>query len=651
MTHPKPFWEPKESFTNESNMTAYKDWLNKTYHTEISDYQSLWKWSVNQQNKFWESILDYFNIDYSGNYESVSTTPKEMHETRWFNGIKISYAEHIFKNFSEKIPAIVFKSEHLPYKEISWHSLKLQTGKIADYLISCGVKKGDRVCSMLPNSPEAIVSFLATNSLGAIWTSCSPDFGTKSILDRFSQIEPKVFITANAYQYNGKLFDKTADINTINDSIPSIKNVLMVNYISDIETQISHDSWEKVISGKEVKLKFERVEFNHPIWILYSSGTTGKPKSITHSVGGILIEHFKALGLHQNVKPGDTFFWYSTTGWMMWNYAISALLVGGTVAIYDGSPTFPDTFALWRFAEEAEITHFGAGASYYLFCMKEEMDFTKNKSIKSIQSFGSTGSPLPPEGFEWFKEKVNPDAWIISLSGGTDICSGFVGGNPLEPIYKGEIQCIMLGVNLKSYSEKGFSVTNELGEMVIENPMPSMPIYFWNDENNKKYKSSYFNMYPGKWRHGDWIKLTPRNTLIIYGRSDATLNRGGVRIGTSEVYSAAESVDEVSDSLIVCIDYDDGTQKMPLFVQLKEGIELNMKLKQKIKKKIKTEYSARHIPDKIFQVFEIPYTISGKKMEAPVKKILSGIPIEKAASLDAMKNPAALIFFTNLKIS
>lgn len=650
MSQPIPFWKPRESFTKKSNMTAYRVWLNKTYQTKISNYQSLWEWSVNQQDQFWESILNYFNIDYSGNYESVRSASKNMYETRWFKGIKVNYAEHIFRNHSENNPAIVFKSEHLPFEEITWQYLKSQTGKVAEYLKSCGVKKGDRVCSMLPNSPEAIVSFLATNSIGAIWSSCSPDFGTKSILDRFSQIKPKVFITTNAYQYNGKLFNKTDEVNTIKTSIPSIKNVLMVNYIPNIETEPSHDSWEKIISGKEFKLEFERVEFNHPIWVLYSSGTTGKPKSITHSVGGILIEHFKALGLHQNVKPGETFFWYSTTGWMMWNYAVSALLVGGTVAIYDGSPTFPDTSTLWRFAEEAEITHFGAGASYYLFCMKEGMDFTKNGRLKSIQSFGSTGSPLPPEGFEWFKEKVNPDAWIISLSGGTDICSGFVGGNPLEPMYKGEIQCRMLGVNLKSYSENGLSVTNELGEMVIESPMPSMPIYFWNDENNKKYKSSYFDMYPGKWRHGDWIKLTPRNTLIIYGRSDATLNRGGVRIGTSEVYSAAESVDEVSDSLIVCIDYKDGTQKMPMFVQLNEGLELNMKLKQKIKKKIKTEYSSRHIPDKIFQVSEIPYTISGKKMEAPVKKILSGIPIDKAASVDAMKNPEALQFFANFQI-
>lgn len=646
MSEPKILWKPKKSFTKASNMDAYRVWINKTQQLELNDYQELWNWSVNHQNEFWESILNYYQIDYSGKYKAVKTTPKSMHETRWFQGIELSYAEHIFKNLTNETPAIVFKSEHHELQKITWESLHLQTGKVASYLKSCGVKKGDRVCSMLPNSPEAIVAFLATNSLGAIWTSCSPDFGIKSILDRFSQIEPKVFIAANAYQYNGKIFNKIDEIKEIKASIPSIKNVLVVDYIDDIETDLISDSWKNIQSEKEVELNFERVDFNHPIWILYSSGTTGKPKAITHSVGGILIEHFKALGLHQNVKPRDTFFWYSTTGWMMWNYAVSALLVKGTVAIYDGSPAFPDAYALWNFAEEAEINHFGAGASYYLYCMKEGMDFTKNERIKTIESFGSTGSPLPPEGFDWFNKKVNPNAWIISLSGGTDICSGFVGGNPFEPVYEGEIQCRMLGVNLQSYSESGEPVVNELGEMVIENAIPSMPIYFWNDKNNQRYMSSYFDMYPGKWRHGDWIKITHRNTLIIYGRSDATLNRGGVRIGTSEIYSAAESVEEVSDSLIVCIDHDDGTQTMPMFVQLKEGIQLDIKLKQKIKKKIKTQYSSRHIPDKIFQVSEIPYTISGKKMEAPVKKILSGIPIEKAASVDAMKNPKSLDYFT-----
>ena len=650
MSQPKIVWRPKESFTNDSNMNAFKNWVNKNYQQKFNTYQELWNWSVNKHDQFWESILKYFDLSYSGKYSKVKSSTGEIHETVWFKGIQLNYAEHIFKNDFSHNPAIVFQGEINEYQEISIETVKSKTAKIAAHLKEKGVKKGDRVCSMLPNSPEAVIAFLATNSLGAIWTSCSPDFGTKSIIDRFSQIEPKVFIATNAYQYNGRIVNKTNEIRSIQQAIPSIKNTLLLEYVSNINTDLQCDIWGEIIKREETELQFKRVDFNDPIWILYSSGTTGKPKAITHSVGGILIEHYKALSLHQNVKPGDKFFWYSTTGWMMWNYATSALLAGGTVAIYDGSPAFPASDILWSFAEKSQITHFGAGASYYIFCMREGMDFTNYKNIKKIQSFGSTGSPLAPECFDWFYEKVNPNTWLISLSGGTDICSGFVGGNPFEPIYRGEIQCRMLGVNLKSYTEEGISVIEKLGEMVIENAMPSMPIYFWKDENNKQYKKSYFEMYPGKWRHGDWIKITERNSLIIYGRSDATLNRGGIRIGTSEVYSATESVDEVADSLVVCIDHDDGTQTMPIFIQLKENAELDMKLKRKIKKAIKDQFSSRHIPDQFFQIPEIPYTISGKKMEAPVKKILSGIPIEESASIDAMKNPKSLNYFVGLNL-
>lgn len=650
MSIPKVLWTPNPSFTDESNMNSFLKWVNKEKQQNLSNYQELWNWSVNKQDSFWESILEYFKVDYSGKYESVTNSTNSIINTKWFDGIQLNYAEHIFRNQFKKSPAIIFQGESHDYQEISIAELKSKTSKIASYLKSKGVKKGDRVCSMLPNSPEAIIAFLAANSLGAIWSSCSPDFGTRSIIDRFSQIEPKVFFATNGYKYNGRVFNKIDDIKSIQASIKSIESTVIVDYIEEIENTAVSDAWETILQQPESTLTFERVDFSDPIWILYSSGTTGKPKAITHSVGGILIEHFKALGLHQNVKPGDKFFWYSTTGWMMWNYAVSALLVEGTVTLYDGSPAFPQADVLWQFAEKAEITHFGAGASYYIYCMKEGMDFRENKAISNIQSFGSTGSPLPPEGFDWFYEKVNPNAWVISLSGGTDICSGFVGGNPFEPVYEGEIQCRMLGVNLKANSEHGESVTDELGEMVIENAMPSMPIYFWNDHDNERYQSSYFEMYPGKWRHGDWIKITNRNTLIIYGRSDATLNRGGVRIGTSEVYSATESVEEVADSLVVCIDHEDGTQSMPMFVQLKDGFELDMKLKRKIKKEIKSQFSPRHIPDKIYQISEIPYTISGKKMEAPVKKILSGIPIEKAASVDAMKNPKSLDFFVGFQL-
>lgn len=650
MSAPKILWKPEKTFTENSNMFKYMNWVNEHYNIEISDYQQLWNWSVNHQDIFWESILKYYNISYSGNFIQARTSKTEIIENKWFEGIQLNYAEHVFKDKSNDTTAITFQKEGGELINISIKELKSKTAKLASYLKSKGIGKGDRVCSMLSNTPEAVIAFLATNSLGAIWTSCSPDFGTKSIIDRFSQIQPKIFISVNGYHYNGKSYDKSSDVETIQNSITSIESIILIEAIEAPSVKNKGESWNTIQNGPDCELTFERVDFSHPIWVLYSSGTTGKPKAITHSVGGILIEHFKALGLHQNIKPGDKFFWYSTTGWMMWNYATSSLLLEGTIAIYDGSPTFPDKDSLWRFAEKAEINHFGAGASYYLYCMKEGMDFTKNEVINKIQSFGSTGSPLPPEGFSWFYENVNPNAWVISLSGGTDICSGFVGGNPMEPVYEGEIQCRMLGVNLQAYNENGNSAKNELGEMIIENAMPSMPIYFWNDENNARYRSSYFEMYPGKWRHGDWIKITERNTVIIYGRSDATLNRGGIRIGTAEVYSAAESIEEITDSLIVCLDHEDGSQTMPIFIQLKPNETLNDELIKKIKSTIRSQFSPRHVPDSFYQIDEIPYTISGKKMEAPVKKILSGIPIEKAASVDAMKNPKSLDFFVGFQL-
>ena len=650
MSSPKVLWQPEPSFQAKSNMKIFMNWVESAYGISFKSYEELWEWSINNNNEFWECILKFYNISYSGSYTNTKSKTSNIIETEWFKGVLLNYSEHVFKNEFAGKPAIVFKSEQNNLEEISIEELKSRTAKLAFYLKTKGIKKGDRVCAMVSNTPDAVVSFLAVNSLGAIWTSCSPDFGTKSIIERFSQIQPKLFITVNGYHYNGKFYDKSQDALTIQNTINSLEETIIIEAIENTEVTIKGEKWSDIQKEPEQELTFERVDFSHPIWILYSSGTTGKPKAITHSVGGILIEHFKALGLHQNIKSGDKFFWYSTTGWMMWNYATSALLLEGTIAIYDGSPTYPNKSSLWEFAEQANITHFGAGASYYLFCMKEGMDFTQNTAIKNIQSFGSTGSPLPPEGFEWFYNNVNPNAWVISLSGGTDICSGFVGGTPLKPVYEGEIQCKMLGVQLAAYSENGLSIKEELGEMVIEQAMPSMPIYFWNDENNARYQSSYFEMYPGKWRHGDWIKITDRDTVIIYGRSDATLNRGGVRIGTAEVYSAAESLEEVDDSLVVCLDYPDGSQSMPMFVKLKDGIDLSPKLKGKIRKTIKTQFSPRHVPDKIFQIQEIPYTISGKKMEAPVKKILSGIPIEKAASKDAMKNPESLEFFKGFSI-
>lgn len=650
MSLPKKLWTPSKEFSESSNMYQFMNWVNKNHKKTFTSYQELWDWSTANNESFWTSILKFYNIQYSGKFEKVLSTNTPMHETKWFEGISLNYAEHVFTNESTINPAIIFKNETSELTEISWEDFKNATAKLAKYLKDIGVEKGDRVCCMLPNTPESVIAFLATNSIGAIWSSCSPDFGTKSIIERFQQIEPKVFITANAYNYNGKTYNKHEAVKEITNTLASLEKTISVNYITTSDKIEGENiaSWESIQKEPKVELNFERVPFDHPIWVLYSSGTTGKPKAITHSSGGITIEHYKALGLHQNIKPGERFFWYSTTGWMMWNYANSALLVGGTLVIYDGSPAYPKNEVLWDFAQDAEIDHFGAGASFYIHCMREGLCFNNNQAIQRIKSFGSTGSPLPPETFDWLYKKVNNEAWVVSLSGGTDICSGFVGGNPMDPVYEGEIQCRMLGINLQAYSEAGTTVHNELGEMVIEKPMPSMPIFFWNDVNHKRYISSYFEMYPNVWRHGDWIKITPRNSLIIYGRSDATLNRGGVRIGTSEIYSAIEGIDEITDSLVVCIDQENGTQYMPSFIVLKEGITLNNNLVKKIKTTIRTQFSPRHVPDNFISIAEIPYTISGKKMETPVKKIMMGVPVEKAASKDAMKNPDSLLFFENL---
>ena len=640
-------WSPNKEFIDASNLNSFLDWVNTKYNFGFKSYDELWNWSVTNSADFWISILEFYDISFSGNYDIAITKGNEMLDTKWFEGTQLNYAEHIFKNKKDNDVAIYFANELGENRNYTWQELKSETAKLAEYFTGNGVTVGDRIVGFLPNIPEALIAFLACNSIGAVWSTCSPDFGTKSVADRFEQIEPKILLLANGYSYNGKVFDKTSQNNELIKALPSLTKVVSITYISsipDFSNPLSIN-WKDIPSAKS-DLKFTRVNFNDPIWILYSSGTTGKPKAITHSVGGILSEHFKALGLHQNVKKDEVYFWYSTTGWMMWNYANSSLLLGAKLLIFEGSPNYPNLSNLWDLAAKLKVNHFGAGAGFYIACMKENIAIPELPDLKSI---GSTGSPLPSEAFSWIYNSVKSDVWLISLSGGTDICSAFVGGNPLAPVYEGEIQCRLLGVDLHAYNESGEKVIQELGEMVIDSPMPSMPIYFWKDDNNEKYRESYFTHYAGKWRHGDWIKISNRGSIIIFGRSDSTLNRGGVRIGTSEVYSAVESVPEVKDSLVLCLDLDGGKQYMPLFVVLKEGFELSDLLKNKIKNQLKTLYSPRHIPDEIVLISEVPYTISGKKMETPIKKLLMGIPLEKSASKDAMKNPDSIDFFENFK--
>jgi len=605
-------------------------------HIHRNDYSVLWKWSADNASEFWENLLDYFDIQYDGEYSEIITGTKMPH-VKWFEGISLNFAEHVFRKTSSQSPAIVWGSETTDPQEITWNELKESVAAFASFLKQEGVKPGDRVAAYLPCIPEATIAFLAANAVGAVWSSCSPDFGTQSVVDRFLQIEPKVFIAKDTYTYQGKTYDKSTTIKEIVDQIPSIKTLVVVG----------KESWTKAIQPTGAELTFERVPFSHPIWIVFSSGTTGLPKAITHSHGGILLEHLKYLTFHNDLHESERLFWYTTTGWMMWNYVQGVLLCGATAVLYDGHPGYPNLNRLWEFCDKAKVNHFGTSAGFLLACRKANIEPAKTLGLKELRSIGSTGSTLPEEGFEYIYENVKKDLWLTSMSGGTDVCSAFVGGNPLWPVYSGEIQCRALGCSLEAWDDDGKSVVKEVGEMVITKPMPSMPVYLWNDKDFLKYEDSYFSTYPGVWRHGDWIEITEHDGVVIYGRSDATLNRGGVRIGTSEVYRAVDKVKEVQDSMIICLERPGGKFYMPLFVVLKPGHELDETLKKKINTVLRDDYSPRHVPDDIIAVPDIPYTISGKKTETPVKKILMGKDPRKVINTGALRNPESMNFFMN----
>ncbi len=646
-----PLWIPSEKFKESANLTHYMKWLQETYGLNFTDYHALWRWSVDNVSEFWLSILHYFNVQYNGE-DSPILEGSSMPHYKWFEGIQLSYAEHIFRNATEKYPAIISLEEGKQIKAISWNELTQQTLQVQAYLKNLEINPGDRICAYMPNCPETTFAFLAANSLGAIWSSCSPDFGVESVLDRFIQTEPSVLFVVDGYLYNGKFFDKTESIKALIENLPSLKKIIILHHPqADLK---SFPYSEKIIFFHDLpapiqkNLTFDRVPFSHPIWILYSSGTTGLPKAITHSTGGILLEQLKYGAFHNNYKPGDRCFWYTTTGWMMWNYLHGSLLAGGTMVLYDGSPAFPDLNTLWKFIQDAGITHFGTSAGYILACMKANLHPGKDFKLNTLQSIGSTGSTLPPEAFHWIYNEIKKAIWLTSMSGGTDVCSAFVGGNPLLNVYVGEIQCRALGCSLEAFDEDGNAVVNEVGEMVITKPMPSMPVFFWNDSNKERYTESYFEQYPGIWRHGDWIEITKHKGVIIYGRSDATLNRGGIRIGTSEIYRAVDKIPEVKDSLIICIEKNNGGFWMPLFVVMQEGQTLNDNVKKKINALLKNEYTPRYVPDEIMVVPDIPYTMSGKKTEAPVKKVLMGKDPKKVVNAGALRNPAAMDFFIHL---
>ena len=639
-------WEPSEKMKQQANLTKYMQWLGREKGLVFDDSEKLWKWSVDNLEEFWASIWEYFPVHSSKPYKTV-LIERKMPGAKWFAGAELNYAEHVFRNATPSRPAIVFQSETMPLTEISWEDLHQKVGTVAHALRAMGVQRGDRVVSYLPNIPEAAVAFLATASLGAVWSSCSPDFGTRSVIDRFQQIEPKVLFAVDGYYYNGKAIDRRTTVTELQQSLSTLQKTVLVPYLfSDLSVERYDNAvlWQDMLQTS-ASLTFEQVPFEHPLWVLNSSGTTGLPKAIVQSQGGILLEHIKSLYLGLDLKEDDRFFWYTTTGWMMWNLLLGGLLLGTTVLLYDGSPSYPDMNALWKYAEQSKMTFFGTSAGYLLACMKAGIEPGKTFDLSRLRGLGSTGSPLPPEGFQWVYQEIKKDIWLASVSGGTDVCSAFLGGSILLPVHAGELQCRSLGAKVESFDESGRSLIDEMGELVLTEPLPSMPLFFWNDPGEKRYRESYFEVYPGVWRHGDWVKITSRGSAVIYGRSDSTINRKGIRMGSSEIYRVVEDIPDILDSLVVGIERTGGDYYMPLFVVLKPNLELDATLKGKIRDKIRANLSPHHVPDDIIAIAEVPRTLNGKKLEVPIKKLFMGVPLEKAISVDSMSNPQAMHFF------
>jgi acetoacetyl-CoA synthetase len=619
---PTLLWEPPADVVERAVMSRY---MRERGHTS---YEQLWRWSVDDLEGFWASIWDFFGVE--GGYDRVLASA-EMPGATWFPGAEVSYPEHLFRGKDPSAVAIVHASELRDIAELTWGDLEVQVARIAGGLRALGVQKGDRVAAYMPNIPEAVAAFLATASIGAVWSSCSPDFGARSVIDRFAQSEPKVLLAVDGYRYNGRDFDRREVVDGIAAEVGG--RVVRLGYLDG-------SGWEDGFE-QPGELTFERVPFDHPLWVLYSSGTTGLPKAIVHGQGGILLEHLKKLHLHVDAQAGDRVFWFTTTGWMMWNFLVSGLLTEAAIVLYDGSPAQPDMDVLWDLADRAGVTCFGTSAAYIAACMKAGVEPAKGRDLSKLRAVGSTGSPLSPEGFRWVYEHVGEDTWLFSTSGGTDLCTAFVGGCPLLGVYEGELQARALGASVEAWDPEGRPLVGEVGELVITKPMPSMPLYLWNDPEGERYRESYFDMYPGIWRHGDWIEITDRGTAIITGRSDSTINRGGVRMGTAEIYRAVLAVDEVVDALVV----DVGT--MPLFVVLREGAELDDELVKRIRARVREDCSPRHVPDEVVAVEEVPRTLSGKVLELPVKRILQGTPPEQAASRDSLANPKALDFYVS----
>lgn len=646
-----PLWKPTAETIDRANLTHYMQWLDANKGLRFETYPQLWQWSVEHIEEFWESLFAYFNLVYSRPWSEV-LEQRTMPGASWFPGAQLNYAENIFAKSTPERPMMFYQAEDQLLAEISWEDAALQVSRLAQAMRVMGVGRGDRVVAYLPNIPEAVFSLLAAASLGAIWSSCSPDFGSRSVLDRFAQIEPKVLIAVDGYQYNGRIFDRLEVVAELCAALPTLERVILVPQIGrDASLPPNMTTWADALAGSTPtpQLSFEQLPFDHPLWVLYSSGTTGLPKPIVQGHGGILLEHIKAAVLHNDLRSEDRFFWYTSTGWMMWNYVIGSLLSGTSIILYNGSPGYPDLHSLFALAERSGMTYFGTSAAFIAACMKADIHPGKVYDLSRIRAVGSTGSPLTAGGFQWIYDNINPHLALESLSGGTDLCTGFVGGVRTQPVYRGEIQGAWLGAKVQAFNEAGEPVLNEVGELVIAEPTPSMPLYFWGDQQMDRYRRSYFEMFPGIWRHGDWIAFNDRGGCVIYGRSDSTINRQGIRMGTSEFYRVVEAFDEVVDSLIIDLELLGRASYLPLFVVLRQGAVLDSELKAAIKQQLRQEVSPRHVPDEIIAIDEVPYTLSGKKMEVPIRKILLGLDMKTAANPGAMRNPEALQFFVQFE--
>ena len=641
---PKLLWTPSAERIESATLTRFARWVEATHGVEVTtSYDALHRWSVEDLAGFWHSIYEFFDV-------TASTPPTQtlgstdMPGAEWFPGATLSYAEHLFRGKADSALALQHASELRELDWMTWGELRDLTARIATGLKFLGVERGDRVVAYIPNIPEAIAAFLACASIGAIWSSCSPDFGVRSVVDRFAQIEPKVLLAVDGYRYGGKDFDRRETIAQLQAEIPSLEHTVVLDYLgtgSGAGAPEGTTPWRELIRQQE-PLEFAQLPFDHPLWVLYSSGTTGLPKPIVHGQGGVLLEHLKLMNLHLDAQAGDRVLWFTTTGWMMWNFLVGVLLTEASIVLFDGNPGTPTLDRLWDLASEAQVTTFGTSASFIASCMKEGTEPRGGgRDLSALKAVGSTGSPLAPEGFAWIYDHVGADTWLFSTSGGTDVVSAFVGGVPTLPVYQGELQARALGADVQAWDPEGNALVNAVGELVLAQPLPSMPVFFWGDEDGRRLRESYFDTYPGVWRHGDWIEITDRGTAIIYGRSDSTINRGGIRMGTSEIYRAVLAEEDVVDALVVDVD-----GWMPLFVVLRDGeAGLTDELVARIKTRIRTDCSPRHVPSEIRAIAEVPRTLSGKVLEVPVKRILMGQPADQAASRDSLANPAALDAF------